>query len=276
MARVGRYLSGLGSLVFLALAGQAHGEESDASKLRAAELLDAGNKALAAGRYAEAAAAFSEAHDLYPSPKILLNLAQAELASGRPDYAAGHYEDYLEQVRVQDPQRQKATVKLEALKKELGRLAFEGGTPDVTLQINGSAPMPLPMPHLYVIPGQHELHFERPGYQPLILSIMVGAGRRVPVRATVLTPLPAPPPPEPPPPPPAPPEVTTTPNLVETKPPEAEADSGSSWWIWAAVGAVVVGGVVATVALTSGGNDFMLEGELGRSTTASWERVSGQ
>lgn len=274
MARVGRNLSGLGSLVLLCLAGPARGEDSDASKLRAAELLDTGNQALAAKRYEEAANAYSEAYALYPSPKILLNLAQAEHASGRPDQAAGHYEDYLERVRVQDPQRQKAASRLEQLQKELGRLVFEGGAQDTTLQINGSAPMPLPTPHLYVIPGQHELRLERPGFEPLLLNITVDAGRRLPIRATLapaVTTSAPPPPMALPTPPPSPP-----PALVAQTPAAEKEESSSTWWIWVVAGVAVAGGVVAAVVLTSGGDDFVPGGELGRSTTASWERVSGQ
>ena len=47
----------------------------------------------------------------------------------------------------------------------------------------------------------------------------------------------------------------------------------SKWWFWTGVGAVVVGAVATTVALTSGSAGTIREGELGTSSTRDWESL---
>jgi tetratricopeptide (TPR) repeat protein len=68
----------------------------------------------------------------------------------------------------------------------------------------------------------------------------------------------------PPPPAPKPEPEAEAPVLVSTAPtPEATPAKSSHWWLWAALGAVVVGGAVTAYALTSGGTTTIHDGSLG-------------
>ncbi len=259
-----RALSWFGPLSLLLGATVAWADEGQ-DKQRAGALMDQGNAEYSARRFQEAISAYQEAYAIYPSPKILLNLAQAEHANGRPDQAAAHYEAFLSSDRVpaEDPQRSSAEQRLEIIAKELGRVVFEEAEPGTLYRFDQGPPTPLPSSHLWAIPGRHELRLEREGATPLDVELEVGAGRKIPVRASLRPALPPAPPPAPP------------PAVVVAPPPPSEESITSQWWLWAGIAVVVAGGVVTAVALTTGGDDFVPGGELGRFRTTTWERVDG-
>jgi tetratricopeptide (TPR) repeat protein len=62
---------------------------------------------------------------------------------------------------------------------------------------------------------------------------------------------------------PAAPAVTAAPVLVATPAPApAPEPTHHRWWLWGAIGAVVVGGAVAAIALSTGGTDTIHDGSL--------------
>lgn len=263
--------------MLLSLPGPARGDDTDA-KQTAAKLVDQGNSAYAKGSFDDALSAYRAAYQAYPSPKILLNLAQAEQAKGRPDLAAGHYEEFLASGNVgpKDPQRSLAQNRLAVLQREISQLVFEEQAPDTTLRVNGGLPSPLPGDHLWVVPGRHELVFERSGHEPMVLDLQVGGGSRIPLRVALrpLAPtsggvasVPAPPPPDLRPPPPPPPVSVETPAPTES--------GGTKWWLWIGLGVVVVAGAAVAVAMTTGGSDVVPNGELGTFNTSTWMREGG-
>ena len=65
------------------------------------------------------------------------------------------------------------------------------------------------------------------------------------------------------PPPAAPPPVEApAPVLVAAAPAPAPAPTGHRWWLWGALGAVVVGGAITAVALSTGGTETIHDGSL--------------
>jgi hypothetical protein len=59
------------------------------------------------------------------------------------------------------------------------------------------------------------------------------------------------------------PEPAAAPVLVAAAPAPAPARSSHRWWLWGAIGAVVVGGAVTAVVLSSGGTTTIHDGSIG-------------
>lgn len=251
------------ALLVASIAAHAQGDD-EGDKTRAAKLLDEGNALFASKRYETALKRYEAAYAAFPSPKILLNLAEVTRELGLADQAADYYERFLAEAGdgVDPKHRSFAEHRVAELEVGLGRIAIEGPA-GLDVRLDGKPRGALPIPPKRVTPGRHTV--EADGFTE---DVTVRAGHvatvRIPDERTPEVPLVAVP---------APAEVT--PAIAPPPPPieRAEDDTGTvlgTWWFWTSVGALAAGAVVVGIAASSGGDDFVPGGELGRVSTADW------
>ena len=179
----------------------------------------------AVGEFAQSAEKYQAAYKLKPDPALLYNAAQAYRMAGNNDKALLLYKNYV----MFYPN--------------------EKNVPNVQQQITKLQE---------AIAAQHKAQT-----QPPTTTEPPSAGTVAPPAASAVAA--APPPPaepapaatQPPPaaePPPAPAAAPPAVSLVAAPPPAANADEPiyKKWWLWTAVGAVVLGGVITVIALSSG------------------------
>jgi hypothetical protein len=238
--------------VVLAIAQVAAGDP----KQEARNLLNRGNEKFAGGDHAGALADFLAAYEAYPSPKILLNVAEAHRAMDDAVRAVDAYERFLEEASDPGEIEDEVKARIAELASRIGRLTITGD-PDAVVLIDGAPPRGNAA---VVAPGLHRVVATRDGHVDFVREVDVSAGKAETVEVTLAPMADATPPID------APPVVVPIETTVE--PPITE-----TWWFWTAIvgGAVVVSAVIAGVAVSTGGDDFVPMGELGRSRTSEWE-----
>lgn len=181
--------------------------------VKKAERLERGGRpAEAKDQYLRALSAFELAHQLSPSPALLLSRAMVEQALERWVEAATHYRGFLkEAVSAPAEVRADAERRFEIVKLSLGVLTLtidpDGSQVAIDATTVGTSPLTEP---IFVLPGQYVLTITSDGYQPLEQKLVIEAGSESertfelePVQVYV-QPLPAPepevvlPPPDPP------------------------------------------------------------------------------
>jgi hypothetical protein len=215
-------------------------------KARAQALLSEGATLYESGDFAAALRKFTAAYAIYPSPKLWLNIGQAQRDLGRPLEAMESFERFI--AEADDPPADalaEAHRSVAELQLQLGRVAVDCDIPSAEVSLDGKivGRTPLSRP-LWTTPGQHRLAVRRQGYvsDVQMIEAVGGKARRVSVRlrAVDLT-------------------IPTTPSpqttLVE-QPRDTPSDDAQGspfyarWPFWAAVGgAVLVGGIL--IAATS-------------------------
>lgn len=232
-------------MVFLVLLpGVAAAQPSDPTQAARAAF----NRGLGAAReerFAEAATAFEESYRLRPVPVVLFNLAGAYDRMGRVRQAVEYYNRYLReagstlapervtqvQANVVRLQQQLATVRL-VLTPTTARVEVDGR--DEPLSPEG----------LRLEAGEHAFSITALGFSPQrqLLTLQPGERRTLQVRLDAVATGEAP---------------TATPAghtqidpRVRVSVPGEHGENSvvDRWWFWTGVGAVVVGGVVATLA----------------------------
>jgi len=232
-------------------------------KKEAARLVDEGNRAFEAKRYADALERYNAAYALYPSPKILFNLAETHRFLGDALSAVRHYRDFLAAggADAGTPAHGAARDRIAELEKELGSLSVTGELAG-KVKIDGTEAGALPLRDVLVTPGEHELSVEMDGREVFRTKVALAAGEHIEVKAEQKA-LPA--------------AVASSPptDAVVSTPVAAAGDESllEKWWFWAAIVGVVAGGVALGVGLSTGGGKFVPNGELGSTSTADWERL---
>ena len=237
--------------------------QTDAKKA-AAQLIDEGNELLDQKQYQAALARYEAAHELYPTPKIFFNMAEAHRELLNLVEAIELYERFLVEsgVSKKSPLRAESLKAIAELEKRIGRLTVEGGALGAEVFVDGQPAGRVPLKRMRLLPGFHQLVIQKDAASKK-LEIEVKRGEEVMVDATLES-LPPPPPPLPPPP-----IASVTAPL-----PEEEGSVLTSWWLWTLIGgAVAVGVGAAVIATTTGGDDFMLGGDLGVSSTSDWRKL---
>jgi tetratricopeptide (TPR) repeat protein len=182
--------------------------------------------------FSEALQDFKEAYRLHPDPAFLFNIAQCERQLGDFDEAIKFYRSYLRN-KPEAPNAKEVQKKIDELKalSEGKRKSKEGAPAGVSApstappamdSSRGTAPPPPPVAPLSPPPAASA---PPPAAVPTLAS---------PPEAATAT--------------------STTPGADLTAKPAASEGEPiyKQWWLWAGVGAVVVGGVVAAVVLSSG------------------------
>jgi hypothetical protein len=274
-------------------------EEANEAKSRAAAVLNEGNQLFEQKKFAPALAKYESAYRIYPSPKILYNIAEAHRELSHYGEAATYYERFLKEANVDpsSPVYAKVNERLQSLKSNLAYIAVQSSVSGAEVRIDGRSVGRTPLEPVAVAPGTHEVSATAAGRQPFRTSVDASAGKSVSVPlALAMAESPkgsskaaaAPPPPPPPktevasnaeasqeegggqdgssa-------QVADSPFSTETQAPQKEDESITSQpWFWGILaGVVVVAGVITVVAVTSHGNDYVPMGELGSTSTSQW------
>lgn len=206
-------------------------------KEQATALVKQGSAAYERGDYTTALERFERANKLFPSYKIVFNIATTLEYMGRAAEAAQHYARFL---RLGGPAASIEMIKgaraaMAKLEPGLGRLILACAELGATLRVGGvtRGTTPLTAP-LYLAPGQHELRLEKPGFTTLLREVTIRARqeRRLELRLERLPPASAP---SPPPSPTSAPAVTHRPaptTTTATAPPTAMDRSPHTQTIW--------------------------------------------
>lgn len=243
-------------------------------KRTASALINEGNKLMRKRDYRAALARYRAAHELYPTPKIFFNMAEASIELGELVQAAEYYERFIAEsgVRKRSKLRRAAKRRLKRLGKKLSRIDVSQRAVGATVFIDGTKVGTAPLSGHRVVAGTHEVVLDKAGFLTRTIQLECPAGERVAVDEALEARAPPPPPvavapPPPAPPPPPPPQIVAAP--VE---PEVDEPLTSKWWFWTAVVGAVAAGGVATALVVTRSDDFALDADLGVSSTADWER----
>jgi len=205
-------------VVVLAFAGAAHADHAGEMKAR---------EAFAAGRYDEALETFAKLYAETLNPIYLRNIGRCQQKLKQPDKAIDAFHDYLIKGGKKISADEKAEIngyikEMEALRDE--QAAKQQATPPPTTPVAPVQPIQPPQPEApppgytaqpaATYPGTQGT----PGYPP--------GSQQQPSGTLVAQP--------------------------SQPQPESAGPIYSKWWFWTIVGAVVIGGVVTAVALSSG------------------------
>lgn len=179
-----------------AAAGEAAVEEGGELKQKAQELLKEGNRLARQGDFGNALVKFHAAYELFPSPKLLLNIGTSLRHIGRYAEAAAVYERYLEDPQADPEQREQLGPILEELEDSVGRLEIELAEPGLRVSLDGHVLQDVSDElALRVDPGPHTLTAEKEGRPPTVRHVNIRAQQTVKLVLSVAEP--GEPPPEP-------------------------------------------------------------------------------
>ncbi len=141
----------------LSLAQPAAVTATTPDKAAARALLREGTRLFDKGQHEAALERFTRAHALYPSPKLLYNIAQANRELGRKVEALAAFEGFLAQVE-KPPARLAAEVRrsVAELQAQLAELQIRVDVTGAELQLDGTPLGLAPLPDsVWVTPGAH-------------------------------------------------------------------------------------------------------------------------
>jgi tetratricopeptide (TPR) repeat protein len=131
------------------------GEADEEGKEVAAEQFSKGKELFAAGKYSEAAVAFTEAYEAAPHQAVLANIALCYDKAGRYPEAVVHYRRYIEDP-VDKGKNAEIRKRLQELKNEIGEFDIECAASGCSIQIDGEDWGAAPV-NAVVEPGSHKI-----------------------------------------------------------------------------------------------------------------------
>lgn len=134
-----------------------------------------------AGRFAAAIEEFRLAYNLYASPTILFNMAQAYRSDGQLVNAVATFRRYLEDATGQltDTQRAEVEAVIQEIESSRAVLSFEVEPAGVTVTLDGRELGTTPLPRgVEVMPGEHNITLRLTDHDPHDERITVGAHER--------------------------------------------------------------------------------------------------
>ena len=168
------------TLAILALARPALAETPE-DRARAQTLVEDGARFFSEEKYQQSLDRFRAAYQIYPSHKILFNVAQAQYRLGEPAEAARSYEEYLRTTEHAGESamefRKTAATNLAVLQKVLGRLKVICDPPEVQILVDGQSS---PSATIYVAPGKHSVAAVSKSHT-LSADVEVAAGQQLEV-----------------------------------------------------------------------------------------------
>jgi hypothetical protein len=185
-------------LIAASLSAPAPTRAEDTGAVPARELFQRGVKAVGVGDLVAALSHFQEAYDQSPNQTVLFNIAQTQIALGRPVDGARTLRRYLELNR--EPAGNVRTRRVKELlaytERRLGKIALVMKPADAALEVDGVLETPDASGTVEVAAGSRQLVLTRAGFQTTIRRVDVAPGETT--SATVeLSEVPKPPPPEP-------------------------------------------------------------------------------
>jgi hypothetical protein len=268
------------SLVLLSLLAQVGAPPATPeAREQARPLLKEGARHYLEGEFQQALEKFTEAYKIFPSPKLLFNIGQANRELDRPVDAVEAFERFLAQSPEGVPELvTEAKRSLAELAPRIGRLRIECPLSGAEISIDGKpvgrAPLADSIP---VMPGNHEVKVIHPNAAPDVKGVTVAPGAvetvairpKPSVEIDVASPWPVSAPPVPP-------------RLAEVaaKPAEPTPSAETGWWLgrkwtWVAAGSTVVFATGAIIAGTMMQYKFDdLRSSCGRSAGPNWNGCS--
>lgn len=219
------------------------------------DLYKSGHEKLKTGDWDGAREAFARAYALYPQPVILVNLAGAEVQTGRLVQATEHYRQFLKNTSGLDPAEvdiaKKAMAKVEARLAHL-RITVANTTASDSIELDGRALPEAALDVDYPVdPGNHVIRIMRNGAEDARADVTLAESESKAVRLVAKPIAYSPPPP--------------LPSTTDDK----DKKSGSifsSPWFWVASGVVVVGAATAICLGALCRSDEPYQGNLGNVT----------
>jgi tetratricopeptide (TPR) repeat protein len=158
------------------LVGLPRSAHADAVKERAQELMTDGNALARAGDFGIALVKFRTAYELYPSPKLLLNMGTSLRHMGRYAEAIDTYERYLAD-RDHDPERySEVQGVLDELDRMVGSVEVETEEDGVRVSLDGGLLRDFERRRkVRIDPGPHTLVAEKDGREPTVKHFTVTA-----------------------------------------------------------------------------------------------------
>ena len=265
------------TLVFLSLLAQASAQTTDPeSKARAQVLLKDGAQFYRQGAYADALEKFDQAYAIFPSPKLLINIGQANRELGRVVEAVDAFERFLSLSSDASPDLiAEAKRSVNELGPKIGKLLIDCGVADAEIAVDGRVVGKAPLADMVrVSPGRHQVTATQATMIPVVQGVEVAAGtvQTVSIRPRSLTeaaavmPVPNSP-------------SSPTLDLQATRP-QNQAGEDSGWWLgrkwtWVAAGSTVVFVGVAAIAGSSMQSKFDdLKKTCGTAAGANWTGCS--
>ena len=234
------------TLVLLTLLAQASPLTADPqAKAQARVLLGEGTKLYQHGDVAGALEKFQAAYAVFPSPKLMFNIGQANRDLSRPVEALQAFEKFLAEATDASAETIADAHKSAAeLQKKLGRIRVDCDMAGTEVSLDGKSMGLTPLPELtWATPGRHQVTASHAGAAPAIENVDVTAGSvstvtmrlGPPAIPAAAAPVPAP-----------------APKLDLQAPRPSEASQG--WWLgrkwtWVAAGSTVL---LAVGAITAG------------------------
>jgi hypothetical protein len=206
-------------------------------KAAARALLREGTRLFSKGKHQDALDRFNRAYALFPSPKLLYNIAQAQRELGHQVEALTAFEGFLAQVD-KPPAKLAAEVRrsVAGLQSQLAELQIQVNVTGAELSLDGRplgvAPL---LDSVWVTPGAHEIAARKDGFLPAKQAVDARAGGAEQVAITL---------------PPLAKLAAVSPDPIPTR---AVPPIYKRTWFWVAVCGAVVAGTVAAVAWTAGG-----------------------
>ncbi len=163
------------------------------AKKKAVILVKRGVRKLREGDYVAALELFSNAHKLYPSPKIQFNIGQTYKELGRYLDAIGAYEIFERDAPsgTSEALRKLARDNIRELLGKISllrvRVSQEGARITIDGQPRGVSPLNKP---LRLMPGSHSMVVKKRGYATIVVDLQLRAGQRVARTVTLFAPQP--------------------------------------------------------------------------------------
>ncbi len=183
------------------------------------------------GRFPDAAREFEEAYRLSNRPELLYNMGKAYDGSSDAARALTAYRRFLAQVR-ESPDRPWVEGRVDQLGKIVGRFAITSTVEGSSVKLDGAeiGTTPLAEP-VEVNPGSHDLEVAHEGYSTWRSKVVASPGQTQTVAA----------------------EPRSLIKIVEVE--KKSTPVYKKWWLWTAVGAVVVVAVGVTAGVLASRDD---------------------
>ena len=239
---------------FMAAPLSAHAAD-DTSTLQARKRWREGVAAFDAQDYELARAAFAQVYALKPSPPVLRNLGEAEVAAGHYVDGANHLAQFLREAEALAPEERLMVERsFEKAARVVGRIDLTTNVDGAKVFIDGAQVAVTPIDHpLFVEAGWREVRLSK-GEREVQRLIETAAGQAYPLTLSFDAPH-APTPPVAP-------EVSLTP---------VELDSSSDWKL----PVVVSGGVLALASIGAGGYFLARANRLASDADSRRDRLGG-
>lgn len=207
------------------------------AKAQAKSLLSEGSTRYRAGDYAGALEKFEAAYAMFPSSKLWFNIGQANRDLGRPVEAMQAFEKFLARgTEAPADTLADARASIESLQRKLGQVRIDCEVTGAIISVDGKEQGPAPLPNpAWATPGRHQITATHDSGPLTIENANVVIGEIATVTLTRAK------------------VVAAPPSALDAVPAPAEASTEGGWWLgrkwtWvAAGGAVVAGGVGATI-----------------------------